>query len=131
LLTFYVKEQVQYVAMDSKADDCDLFRELKRQRKMKMITCRRQKMNKTPDRKKMIQFMNKPKNQKIYREIASKIETLQGVVKDIFELNRCWMRGDENNRWRFAAMGLTIHMHQLQAIKLGESTWNIKERVLG
>jgi hypothetical protein len=28
------------------------------------------------------------------------------------------MRGDENNRWLFAAMGLAIQMHQLQAFKL-------------
>jgi hypothetical protein len=41
------------------------------------------------------------------------------------------MRGDENNRWLFAAMGLAIQMHQLKAFKLGKSTWNIKEQVLG
>jgi hypothetical protein len=28
-------------------------------------------------------------------------------------------------------MGLTIQMHQLEAFKLGKSTWNIKEQVLG
>jgi hypothetical protein len=56
---------------------------------------------------------------------------MQGMVKDIFDLNRCWMRGDENNRWLFAAMGLTIKMHQLEAFKPGKSNWNIKERVLG
>jgi hypothetical protein len=56
---------------------------------------------------------------------------MQGMVKDIFELNRCWMRGDGNNRCLFAAKGLTIQMHQLEAFKLGKSTWNIKERVLG
>ena len=53
------------------------------------------------------------------------------MVIDIFELNRCWMRGDENKRWLFAAMGLTIQMHQLEEFKIGKSTWNIKERVLG
>jgi hypothetical protein len=58
-------------------------------------------------------------------------EPMQGLVKDIFELNRCWMRGNDNNRWLFAAMGLTIQMHQLEAFKQGKSTWNIKERVLG
>jgi hypothetical protein len=56
---------------------------------------------------------------------------MQGLVKDIFDLNRCWMRGNENNRWLFAAMGLTIQMHQLEAFKQGKSTWIIKERVLG
>ncbi len=38
------------------------------------------------------------------------------LVKVIFVLDRCWMRGDDNNRWLFAAMGLTVQMHQLQAL---------------
>jgi len=37
LETFHAKEQIDYVAMDSKAD-LDLFRELKRQHKMNLIT---------------------------------------------------------------------------------------------
>jgi len=49
------------------------------------------------------------------------------MVKDIFELNHCWMNGCENNRWLFAAMGLTIQLHQPEAFKLDKSTWNIKE----
>jgi len=53
------------------------------------------------------------------------------LVKDIFELDRCWMCGDENNRLLFAKMGLTIKMRQLDARKKGKSTWNIKEQVLG
>ena len=48
-------------------------------------------------RKKMIQFMSKPKHKKIYLERADKVEPMQGLVKDIFELDRCWMRGEENN----------------------------------
>jgi hypothetical protein len=131
LETFHLKDQVNYIAMDSKADDADLFREFKRQRKMNLITSCRATMDKTAPRKKMIAFMSKPKHKKIYRERAYKVEPMQGLVKDIFELDRCWMRGDENNRWLFAAMGLTIQMHQLQAFKQGQSTWNIKEQVLG
>ena len=131
LETFHVKEQVDYLAMDSKADDAPLFREFKRQRKINLITSCRATMDKTPPRKKMIAFMGKPKHKKIYRERAYKVEPMQGLVKDIFELDRCWMRGDDNNRWLFAAMGLTIQMHQLQAFKQGRSTWNIKEQVLG
>jgi hypothetical protein len=131
LETFHVKERVDYVAMDSKADDSDLFREMKRQRKMNLITSCRQNMDKTPARRKVIKFMRKPKHQKIYRERSFKVEPMQGIVKDIFELDRCWMRGDESNRWLFAAMGLTIQMHQLEAFKQGKSTWNIKEQVLG
>ena len=131
LETGHLKGQVDYVAMDSKADDSDLFREFSRQRKMKMITYCRQNMDKTPDRKKMISFMKKPKHKKIYRERSYKVEPMQGLVKDIFELDRCWMRGNDNNRWLFAAMGVAVQMHQLQAFKQGKSTWNVKELVLG
>ena len=129
--TFHVKDQVDYVAMDSKADDSDLFREFKRQRKMNLITYCRPNLNKTPHRKKMIAFMNEPKHKKIYRERSYKVEPMQGLVKDIFDLDRCWMRGSKNNRWLFAAMGLTVQMHQLEAFKQGRSTWNVKELVLG
>jgi hypothetical protein len=45
--SFYVKEHIDYVAMDSKADDFDLFRELKRQRKMNLITYCRQNMKRS------------------------------------------------------------------------------------
>ena len=74
-------------------------------------------MDRMPHRKKMIEFMSKPKHKKIYRERAYNVEPMQGLVKDIFELDPCWMRGDENNRWLFAALGLTIQMHQLEAFK--------------
>ena len=131
LETFHVKKQVDYVAMDSKADDSDLFEEFKRQRKMNLITYCRPNMDKTPHRKKMIAFMNKPKHKKIYRERSYKVEPMQGLVKDIFDLDRCWMRGSKNNRWLFAAMGLTVQMHQLEAFKQGRSTWDVKELVLG
>ena len=131
LETFHLKDQVDYVAMDSKADDADLFREFKRQRRMNLITYCRQNMDKTEPRRKMILFMDKPKHKKIYRERSYKVEPMRGLVKDIFELDRCWMRGNSNNRWIFAAMGLTVQMHQLQAFKQGRSTWNIKELVLG
>jgi len=131
LETSRIKEQIDYVAMDSKADNSRHFREYKRQRKINLITYCRQNMDKSPHRKKMIKFMQRPKHKKIYRERAFKVEPMQGLVKEIFEIDRCWMRGNENNRWIFAAMGLTIQMHQLEAYKLGNSTWNIKERVLG
>jgi hypothetical protein len=54
-----------------------------------------------------------------------------GTFTITFDIDHCWMRGDSNNRWLFAAMGLTIQMHQFEAYKKGKSTWNIKEQVLG
>jgi len=131
LETFHVREQIDYVVMDSKADDFALFREFKRQRKINMLTSCRESMDKSPHRKKMIAYMKVPKHKKIYGERSYKVEPMQGLVKDIFELDRCWMRGDENNRWLFAAMGVAVQMHQLHAFKQGRSTWNVKDLVLG
>jgi hypothetical protein len=79
----------------------------------------------------MIQFMQKPKHQKIYCERSYRVEPMQGIIKDILDLNRCWMRNELNNRWLVAAMGLTIQFHQLDAFKKNRSTWCIKEQVLG
>lgn len=129
--TGYYKGTVKYIAMDSKADDYDLFREIKRQRNVNLITTCRKNMLKSPVRIKMNQIMNRPKHRKIYKERAYRVEPMQGLVKDIFELDQCWMRGCENNRWIFAAMGLAIQMHQLRAFHEKKSTWKIKDEVLG
>jgi hypothetical protein len=56
---------------------------------------------------------------------------MQGLIKNIFELERCWMRGNENNRGLFAAMGVAVQMHQVRAWEAGRSTWTIKQEVLG
>jgi len=88
-------------------------------------------MDKSPHRKKMIEFMKKRKHKNITRERSFKVEPMQGIVKKIFDLNRCWMSGEGSNRWPFAAMGLAIQMLQFKAYKSGRSTWNIKEQVLG
>jgi hypothetical protein len=131
LETSHYQGLVDYVAMDSKADDYDLFRELKRQRKMTLITCCRKNMDKTAERRKMIKVMKKPEHKQIYKERSYRVEPMQGLVKEIFDLDRCWMRGNKNNRWLFAAMGLTIQMHQLIAFREKRSTWCIKDEVLG
>ena len=131
LETSHYKGLVDYVSMDSKADDYDLFREFKRQKKMTLITYCRENMDKTEKRKEMIKVMNKPEHKAIYKERSYRVEPMQGLVKEIFELDRCWMRGNKSNRWLFAAMGLTVQMHQLIAFKENKSTWCIKEEVLG
>jgi len=41
------------------------------------------------------------------------------------------MRGRKNIRWLFAAMGLTIQLHQFIAYQKGKSTCKIQEEVLG
>jgi hypothetical protein len=129
--TGHYKGLIDYVAMDSKADDYDLFKELNRQRNISLVTSCRQNMNKSKNRQTMVRTMNKPCFKQIYKERAYRVEPMQGLVKEIFDLDRCWMRGAENNRWLFAAMGLTIQMHQLKAYHEKRSTWKIKEEVLG
>ncbi len=122
---------LDYLAMDSKADDQKLFCSLKEQYDIRLVTSCSQKENKTEGRRQMIAAMNSKKCRKIYKERGQTVEPMQGLVKEIFELDRCWMRGNASNRWLFAAMGLTVQMHQLHAYKEQRSTWRIKAEVLG
>jgi len=131
LETGSLKGCVDFVCMDSKADSYPRFREFKRQRQMTLVTSSRRKENKSEHRKDMHRLMQTPKLKQIYKERSYRVEPMQGLVKDIFDLDRCWMRGNNSNRWVFAAMGLTIQMHQLSAYKENRSTWKIKDEVLG
>ena len=56
---------------------------------------------------------------------------MQGLVKGLFDLERCWMRGNANNRWLFAAMGVAVQVAQHRAWQSKQSTWNIRKLVLG
>lgn len=125
------KGLVAYVAMDSKANDCDLYREFKRQKKMQLVTKTDQRPTQSEQRLKMRRELQRPELIQIYKERAYRVEPMQGLMKDIFDLERCWMRGDCNNRWLFAAMGVTVQIHQLIAYREKRSTWNIKSEVLG
>lgn len=119
------------VVMDSKADDQKLFQEFQKQRQMTLVTVCRKKMDKTEQRKEMIETMKLPHHQRYLKERGQRVEPMQGIVKEVFDLERCWMRGNRNNRWLFAAMGLAVQMHQLQAYWKNKSTWKIKSEVNG
>lgn len=41
------------------------------------------------------------------------------------------MRGNENNRWIFAAMGVAVQVAQRIAYQQNQSTWVVKALVLG
>jgi hypothetical protein len=56
---------------------------------------------------------------------------MQGLIKDIFDLETCGMRGQAHNRWLFAALGVVMQMHQYRAWQEGRSTWAIKQEVWG
>jgi uncharacterized protein YfdQ (DUF2303 family) len=122
---------VEKVCMDSKADDQKLYKKLKDEYGMQLLTTPRKGMDKSEARKKMIRQMQTKKNKIIYKKRSVTVEPMQGLVKELFELHTCWMRGAESNRWLFAAMGVAVQIAQLDAYENGTSTWNIKEPVLG
>jgi hypothetical protein len=126
-----LKGLIDTVLMDSKADDQALFFELQRQRGILLLTTTRKGTDKSPSRQRMIKVLKQKKNQQLYKQRSYTVEPMQGLVKEIFDLERCWMRGDENNRWVFAAMGVVVQMHQYRAWQEGRSTWAIKSEVLG
>jgi hypothetical protein len=119
------------VLMDSKADDQALFREFQRQRGVLLLTTARKGADKSPARQRMVKVLNQRKNKQLYKQRSYTVEPMQGLLKDIFELERCWMRGNTNNRWLFAAMGVAVQMHQYRAWQAGRSPWAIKQEVLG
>ena len=100
-----LKGRITTVLMDSKADDQALFREFQRQRQMLLLTTPRKGADKSPTRQQMVKVLNQRKNKKLSQQRSYTVEPMQGLLKDIFELERCWMRGKANNRWLFAAIG--------------------------
>jgi hypothetical protein len=88
-------------------------------------------MDKSPIRQKMIKDMLTKRNKADYQQRSTMVEPMQGLMDNIFELERCWMRGEESNRWLFAAMGIAVQTAQLHAYRDNKSTWNIKNEVLG
>lgn len=122
---------VKKIFMDSKADDKDLYWSLKDNHKIQLVTSPRKGMNKSPERKMMIKDMLTKRNKRDYQKRSTTVEPMQGLIDNIFELEKCWMRGDSNNRWLFAAMGVATQMAQWHAYRDNRSTWNIKSWVLG
>ena len=125
------KGVVRKVFMDSKADDQGLYFDLRNTYEMQLVTKTRKGMDKSASRQQMIQEMETPANVEDYKERATTVEPMQSLVKEIFDLETCWMRGDANNRWLFAAMGIAIQMAQWKAVQQYTSTWQIKDEVLG
>lgn len=119
------------VLMDSMADDQAWFFERQRQRHIRLLTPTRKGKDKSPKRKRLIKVLQKQKNKRLYKQRSDTVEPRQGLVQDIFAWERCWMRGHENNRWRFAALGVVVQRHQDRAWTEGRSTWAIKQEVLG
>lgn len=122
---------IKKIFMDSKADDAPMYFRLKQENRIQLVTAPRKGMDKSPIRKQMIQDMLTKRNKTDYQKRSTTVEPMQGLIDNIFELDRCWMRRDENNRWLFAAMGIAVQTAQWKAYKNKKSTWDIKSEVLG
>jgi len=122
---------IRKVFMDSKADDAKMYFRLRDDHKIQLVTTPRKGMDKSPIRKKVIKDMLTKRNKKDYLKRSTTVEPMQGLMRDTFELERCWIRGDRNNRWLFAAMGVAVQIAQLHAYRHKQSTWNVKSLVLG
>jgi hypothetical protein len=129
--TGHLQGLVQTVMMDSKADDQALFFEFRRQREMTLLTWPRRNSDHTAKRRAMIRLLHSPRSKRLYKERGQTVEPMQGLVKEIFGVERCWMRGHRNNRWLLAAMGVAVQLHQANALQEERSTWKIKQEVLG
>jgi hypothetical protein len=105
LETGHLRGIVDTVMMDRKADDKDLFFDFQRQRQMTLVTTPRRNSDHTEARRQMTKVQNLPKNQRLRTERGQTVEPMQGLVKEIFALDCCWMHGRRNNRWLFGAMG--------------------------
>ncbi|MGQ0604946.1 MAG: hypothetical protein ACT4QE_24975 [Anaerolineales bacterium] len=118
------------VCMASKADDQKLYFALK-DAGVQLLTRPRKGTDKALKRQQMIQEMNTRALRQLYRERGQVVEPMQGLVKELFDLERCWMRGNASQRWLFAAMGLAVQMAHRLAFAKRQSTWNIRHAVLG
>ena len=117
--------------MDRKADDYPLYRRLKDTYDIQLLTSMRRNKIKSPERKQMWRELRTERHRRLFRERRFTVEPMQSLVKDIFDLERAWMRGDENNRWVFAAMGVAVQVAQRIAYQRKQSTWVVKDLVLG
>ena len=122
---------LETVCMNSKADDEKMYSDLLKESGIKLLTVPRVEMDKSERRQLMIAEQMKEENREIYRQRGVTVEPMQGLIKDLFGLEDCWMRGNRSNRWLFAAMGIAVQMAQHQADKENQSTWKIKEAVGG
>lgn len=123
--------QIKTVCMDAKADDEKMYARLGREHGIKLLTVPRSKMDKSERRQKMIKEQMREENREIYKKRSTTVEPMQGIIKEIFQIEDCWMRGNRSNRWIFAAIGIAVQMAQHRAINENKSTWRIKEAVCG
>jgi hypothetical protein len=122
---------VKTVCLESKADEQQLDDRLTRHHRMPRLPTPRRGMETSPARQQMIRERQTPPPRNTDKPRATTVAPLQGLVKARFERATCWMRGDDSQRWLFAARGVAVQIAQRRAYRRGTSTWNIKEEVIG
>lgn len=125
------ERQIKIACMDGKADDYPLYRALKDQYDIQLLTRMRRGKDKTPERQQMRKELSSERHRRIYTQRSQTVEPMQSLLKNIFDLDQCWVRGNDHNRWLFAAMGVAVQLAQWQAYQNRQSTWRIKDAVLG
>lgn len=126
------RKNLKYVCMDSKADNATLYFDLKKSGTQLLTQIRKRRCKDShPRRLQMIKELKQKGNRREYKKRAITVEPMQSLMKEIFDLERCWMRGNASNRWLFASMGVAVQMAQLGAYRQGTSTWSVKGVVLG
>jgi hypothetical protein len=122
---------VETVILDSHADADDLLAEFQRQRGRTLLTTPRKNSAHPVERQQLITVLNRPPNRRLRQDRGQTVEPRQGVVQDLFALERWGRRGHRQNRWRFAAMGMAVQRHQASALNAHRSPGTIKQAVLG
>jgi len=79
---------LETVCIDSKADDEKMYTDLKDEYGIKLLTVPRSNMDKSERRQLMIIEQMKEENRRIYRRRGVTVEPMQGLIKDLFGLDR-------------------------------------------
>jgi hypothetical protein len=119
------------VRLDSQAEEQALCREVHRQRGRRVRTTARQGTDKSPARPQRVKLLKPRQNNRGYKPRRDTVAPRQGFLTAISELDRGWLRGTENNRWVWAAMGVAVQRQHYRAWQAGRSTWASKPEVRG
>ena len=96
---------------------------------MQRLTRRRPNKIKSPERQQMWRELQTGRQRRWFQPRRCTVEPMQSLVKDIFEVERVWMRGNDNHRWACAALGVAVPVAPRLADQRSASTWRLKHLV--
>jgi hypothetical protein len=98
---------------------------------MTLWTTPRNNSDHSAARQRLLQSLNLPIHRQRRPHRGQTVEPLQGVVKDLCALDRCWRRGQRHHRWLCAAMGVAVPRQQGRAHHAQRATGTITQEVVG